>query len=816
MPKVSTATQAPAATAAEPASPDGAAKSVYPRSRGVRFVRDVLRRWWIIVGFIAASAIQTIGQILLQSGVAGLNPDGLKSTAIGHLASEHAPIFWPVAVALVLLIPIGWTAHIDHEREQRALAEQHEVELREQTVEAVLHDRVAQSLALIGAPPLDLDRLLLPPHWVDRDVARAWLLDRLRAARGGETVAIEGLGGLGKTSLVAEVLRQARDLKLFPDGIAVMLCQGRADAMPILRAALKRFSRGGVLDGVDDGDLGTMAQRILAGKHALVVLDNIEPELRLGDLLAPLQAASAVCVVTARFRVPAELRTDALRLDFLDEQDAIELFTEYYGRPLSDEDLAAVRRIVADTGRHTLATVLAAQYAADSDRALAALADELSSADAVLGLSDEQSLRSDHDIRGVRLAFAQSYRALPAHAQQLFQELSVMPAADYARAAALAVGQDTEIAQPQAALDLLVRRALIEQFAPAGESERLRQHPLLRAFAAEIAVPAIREAAGRAMADYYLRYVQQHADDYQAFDREYQNVIGGLEWAHAHAERGGAEAAGGDAEATARSWAMETVLGYLTGLREYLRLRGRIKDIGRFAPWGIEAARTLGNDELLAALTTDSGIPYRYQSQWDEAKSRFEEGLTLARAAGSKTVEIFALGRLGDLAHARMQWDESIKLREQKQALQGELGDIAGQAYTLTSIGHVLSDTGAYDRAHKALNEALELAQRAHDTLTIAYANLMIGKLLRRQGKAEEAQAAVVRAFDLYSQVGDIGSVGGALEELGWIEEALGNPNMALVHWKQAAEIFDAMGINRGDYIRQNLIGKPLAEREDL
>lgn len=811
MPKVSAAAPAPApaATTSEPASPVGGTMSTYPRSRGARLLRDVLRRWWIVVGFIVASAIQTIGQILLQSGLAGLNPEGLRTTAIGHLANEHGPVFWPIAAVLVLLIPIGWIAQVDHGREQAALAEQRERTLHAQAIETVLHDRVAQSLALLGAPPLDLDRLLLPSHWVDRVAARAWLLDRLRAARGGETFAIEGLGGLGKTSLVAEVLRQTRDLKLFPGGIAVILCQGRSDAMPILRAALRRFSRGGVLDSVDDSDLGDMAQRILVGKRALVVLDNVEPELRLGDIVAPLKAASAVCVVTARFRVPAELCTDALRLDLLDEEDAIELFREYYGRPLSADDLTAVRRIVAETGCHTLATVLAAQYAADSDRALTALANELASADAVLNLSEDQRLRSDQDIRGVRLAFAQSYRALPEAAQHLFQALSVMPTADYSRSAAVAVGRDAGIAQPEAALDLLVRRALIEQFTPSGEGERLRQHPLLRAFATELAAPAIRDAAGRAMADDYLKYVQQHADEYQALDREYQNITGGLEWAHARADHPESSAS---AEST---WALETVLGYLAGLREYLRLRGRIKDIGRFAPWGIEAARAAGNNELLAAFTTDLGIPYRYQSQWDEAKSRFEEGLALARATGSKPMEIFALGRLGDLAHARKDWEESIRLREQKQALQGELGDVAGQAYTLTSIGHVLSDTGVYDRARKSLDEALELAQRAHDTLTIAYANLMIGKLLRRQGKPDEALAFAMRAFDLYSQLGDIGSVGGALEELGWIEEALGNPAKAQTQWKQAAAIFDAMGINRGDYVRQNLLGKPLGERED-
>src|SRR5262249_16239105 len=75
-------------------------------------------------------------------------------------------------------------------------------------------------------PPFDLDKLLGRARLVNRTQARAWLLDRLRATREGATFAIEGLGGVGKSSLVSAVLQEARRQGLFPDGIVVILCSG--------------------------------------------------------------------------------------------------------------------------------------------------------------------------------------------------------------------------------------------------------------------------------------------------------------------------------------------------------------------------------------------------------------------------------------------------------------------------------------------------------------------------------------------------------------------------------------------------------------
>ena len=563
-------------------------KSVYPRRRGIRMLRDALRRWWIIVGFIVASAIQTIGQIFLQSGLDGLNLTGIRNTAVGHLAVEHGTVFWPVVALLFILIPIGWFAEVDHEREQHDLLAQHEIEMREETVEAVLRDQVAQSMALMNAAPLDA--LYTPSHFVDRAAAQEWLMDRLQGAKSGATFTVEGLGGLGKTSLVSKVLQQARRLNLFPDGTAVVLCENRTDSMAILRAVLKRFSHSSVIDTAEDTDLAGLAQRLLRDRHVLVVFDNLEPELRLGDITGPLQSAGAIILLTARFRIPSELKSDSLRLDRLDPSDAVEVFKEYYGLPLSDADYAAIDLIVSETDYLTLAIVLAAQNAADSDRELSVLASEWSSADAVLDLAEEQPMRSDQPTRGVRRAFEQSYVSLPEEGRRLFQALAVMPTSEVTRDAALAMARGADVKHPEKMLDLLVRRALFEQFANTDGVERVKQHLLLRAFAAEKAEKSISSTAGRAMAEYYQGYLAMNSHPFKSLERDYRNILGGLYWAQQSL------ATDRDKE---EDWASALIAAYFRDLRLYIFLAGHYQDARdilpgaskRLAPWTIRLSK---------------------------------------------------------------------------------------------------------------------------------------------------------------------------------------------------------------------------------
>ncbi len=102
--------------------------------------------------------------------------------------------------------------------------------------------RTAPDAIVIPArPPLDDATLLWPEHLVGRDADLAWLLGRLRAGLTVSVTALGGMGGIGKTALAAFAVRQLHAEGRFPDGIAVVRCQGMTDAPQVIQHALARF-----------------------------------------------------------------------------------------------------------------------------------------------------------------------------------------------------------------------------------------------------------------------------------------------------------------------------------------------------------------------------------------------------------------------------------------------------------------------------------------------------------------------------------------------------------------------------------------------
>lgn len=783
----------------------------YPRKGVVRAVRAVLRQWWIAVLSLVGSALAAAVQALLQSGWDGLKLDGLQRTAVGRLAVQHGAIFWPAAGVLIALIPFGLLAQRDDARERRVIAERDDDEKIQRKVAEIVSATLAHTPAMRSPAPFDLAKMPATAHFVNRVTARRSLLHFMRDTRDGATITVEGMGGIGKSSLIAEMLREAKRENLFPDGIAVVLCAGHTQSVDLLRAGLKRFSQLSAINTANLDELSDLAQRILSGKRALVVLDDVEPKVPLGDVTLPLEAAGVLVLVAARFTAPLELRRQAIRVELLEEEDAVAVFRDNYNRPITEADENALRTIVNDAYRHTLAVVLAARSAAESGRSLRSLAVEFRDIDRVLDLEEDQRVRSDLPLRGVRRAFRQSYDELAEGAKQLFQALAVMPTADYGRAAARAVADACGIEHPEETLGLLARRALFEAYVEANTGqERIRQHPLLRAFAADVADPDLTARAGRAMSQHYLAFIREWASDYARIDLEYGNVVGGLTWAH-----GQGAAAPTAGEARDDEWPI-LIAGYLDVLCVFFYARGHWKDGAEYLSWGIAAAEALDRPELLSNLLTAHAHIIRNFGRYDEAEEEYRRALSIARAHRLPSAEANALQYLGELAHARQRFDEAIALKRQTRQLQLEIGDQRAATHNLAAIGHILSDTGAYPEAVDALTKSLAEARALDNRQDIAYATLQLGKTLRRQGHLDQALRLDTEALEVYSGLGELGSIGGCLEEIGRIDEAQGRPGLARLRWQEAVRIYRALETPRADFVQDQLIDRGADEHPEL
>jgi tetratricopeptide (TPR) repeat protein/transcriptional regulator with XRE-family HTH domain len=651
-------------------------------------------------------------------------------------------------------------------------------------------------------PPLDDAMLPWPEQLVGRDTDLAWLLGRLRAGGTVSVTALGGMGGIGKTALAAVAVRQLRAEGRFPDGIAVVYCQGLTDAGHILQQALARFHPQRRQPGTGDlAELAEIARSLIEGKEALIVLDNVDPALTIEQVVGPLRAAGATLLITARQALPhSVVPVDATHvLDLLHADAALDLFARSLGRggadDLTDVERAAAERIVAALGRHTLAVKLSAAYAYDAHRDLGALARELEDPARALALPEGEVPEA------VRRVFAHSVEELPAAARRLFVALAGFATIEFGRRAALALAAGLDLTAPEASLNLLVLRALLrastnESMPETGDRERLRLHPLLHAFAlAEwVRLPETeRHAAQQAIASHYARYINEVED--RAIDPDEENIAGALEWAHEHQ-------------------ANDLVADICTGMRLFWRIRGRTAQSLRYLPWGVAALEAEFGEPAekdssawrkrannLFWLLLDHGFALQWIGELDEAVRRYEQCLALSRQAEAQSEEGEALARLGQVAQVRGRLDEAEAFYRQSLAIRREVGDLQGEGSVIARLGQVARARGRLDEAEAFYRQSLAIRRQIFDRRGES-ANLgQLGQTYAARGRLDEAEAFLLQALAIHQEVQDRRGEGIDLGNLGGVAQALGRLDEAEVVLRQSLALRREVDDRRGQAI---------------
>lgn len=187
---------------------------------------------------------------------------------------------------------------------------------------------VDQLLPRAGAPRV-LPRQV--PGFVDR--ANEQLVVGEALAR-GQVVDVHGADGTGKTSLVSQVMHLQ-----FPGDYAagmVYLTVRHDEVEDLLQELVEHFYEARLRHvKVTENE----ARRLLAGKQALIVLDDAD-HLAESDADAVIQAAPQAAFIVAG-REPRVWQGQALALEGLPLEDALALFERNLGHPLDDEQPVA-------------------------------------------------------------------------------------------------------------------------------------------------------------------------------------------------------------------------------------------------------------------------------------------------------------------------------------------------------------------------------------------------------------------------------------------------------------------------------------------
>jgi tetratricopeptide (TPR) repeat protein len=606
-------------------------------------------------------------------------------------------------------------------------------------------------------------------------------------------ISIDGIGGIGKTSLALEVLHECLRASEASTGnhiptfeaIIWTTAKGRDLTLnDILDAVAHTLELRSVLQLELEDKRRAIVKRLQDKKYLLVV-DNFETikDAAIRDFLLNLPELSKA-LITSRQQNLRQVR--AISLKGLEQDEALELIRSE-GRRLG---LPSVReasdqillRLYEATGGAPLALKWAIGQVKQRGRALDTVLDHL------------------YHARGdiFEAIFAQSWQLLSESSRQV---LISMPAfAASASRSAIEAASDVHTWDLDEAIGQLVEMWLMEPSPELDEaSRRYSIHPLTRAFAEQRGKENESEyyAIQKRASEYFLRLLREQGDlqeeeNREKLDEERQNIYTRIEWAY-----------------RAEEWRL--LIDFTRSIGPYLWVSGHWSDRIKYCKFSVEACREIGDERNLAwLLVYDLGWTVGRQGNLKVAKRYLEEGKSLFEKVDDKRGLALARRHVGNIAAQEGDFKTAQALVDSAQQISQEIGDTIGMAYGKVVLANLARLQRDIDGTEKHIEDALKYFENEDDRRGVARGLFWMGLIASDRGQWPLAKGLFlksIREAEKAERLDLIADCNYCLAVI--IHHADRNPEDALNYVKEALRIYELLGMEmpRARELADQIIG---------
>jgi tetratricopeptide (TPR) repeat protein/transcriptional regulator with XRE-family HTH domain len=594
------------------------------------------------------------------------------------------------------------------------------------------------------------DPTLPPPmmgaaRLVGRDETVHQLRQRLCDGKGVVLTAINGLPGVGKTTLAVELAHDEQVQEHFqhgvlwaglgptPDVFAILSHWGTLLGIPVLQMMK--------LSGIDEW---SRALRTAIGQRRLLLV--IDDAWRIEAALAfKVGGPHCAYLVTTRFPNIALHFTyeagEAIILKELSIDEGLALLARLAPEVVRSEPQGA-RALVQAVGGLPLALTLMGKYLrvqehGNQPRRIRAALERLRAASERLRLTEplsplERPVGLDPSAPlSLQTVIAVSDQHLEEQERNALRALSVFPAKpnSFSEEAALAIS-----AAPVETLDALSDAGLLENSSPG----RYTLHQTITDYAQAHLADAF---VNKRMAEYYAAFVEQNEKDFDLLDLESNNIFAALDIAYSAGYH-------------------RSFLRCINAFFLFLFTRGlHNEETGSYLEKAVQIARQENDTILLAGTLLARGKLIYRQGSYVQAEADLLEARELVKSAGNPKLLSDILMNLGILSRFHISYERAEEYFTESLTLARQINDPDLISDVLSRLGGMFSDRGRYSEAEAYNQEALELARAAGISSRVSKLVANLSTLAILQGKFEQGERYGLEALELARQTGSFDEI---------------------------------------------------------
>lgn len=594
-------------------------------------------------------------------------------------------------------------------------------------------------------------------------------------------VMIDGIGGIGKTSLALEVLHEcltaSQNSERSENGaqkFEAFIWTSAKDHPLALNDVLDTIARTleyPYITQLSPEEKQHEVMRRLREKSCLLIVDNFETvtDDALHDFIRNLPEPSK-CLITSRVQSLRQARAVSIR--GLDHAEARQLIANEGSRlgldlaPLAD-DAQNFQRFYEATGGAPLAIRWSIGQIKQRGQSIDGVLDSL------------------YDARGDIFEFIFE-RAWSLLSEPAIQILTIMPVfAASASKAAIEAASDMHKFDLDEGLGQLVELWLLEASDKLDAAKRRYSlHPLTRAYAQKRLTEQgdLERQARVRLADYFEQFAKERGGDQWAWERydeieeEKDNIFALIEWCFANDE-----GLSGMRLTKAVTFFMSTRGLYYDGkifgdlAVEFAQKEEKIIDLAWLLVHGIgwieihsgnltkaedlireglKLYESLKNLEGVRNALHNLGLTLRYKGDFNAARLHYEKGIVISKSISDDdlAIAIFKRGLAildaseGKLSEAKKELESTLPILRAKDAL-----SLAGTMANLADVNNKLKD---YETAFELGLEGLKLAKKMKKRFTVAWISRILVKTEIERGNTQSALLFAKQALEYYERSG--------------------------------------------------------------